>query len=81
MIALALLCAALIGLIVYMLRHAATQERAWTQERQLLISRIQHPEIVPVALDVAEQMTVEVPRPEEDESHLVGTIQDHGYSE
>ena len=81
MIPLALICAALIGLIVYLLHHFAVLERAWACERELLISRIQHPEIVPplthmgAAKDIAEQMTKEVQAPESDEYDLVGTIE------
>lgn len=79
MIFLALLCAALIGLIVYLLRHSAAQEREWARERQLLVSRIQHPEIVlPVPEDWQHPEQGGSARPETaepDDIDLVGTVQ------
>ena len=79
MIPLALLCAALIALIVYLLRHAAAQEREWARERQLLISRIQHPE-VPILVDRAmsdfgDVALDEAQEQEPDDIDLVGTVQ------
>lgn len=82
MIALALLCAAQLGLIAWLLRHAASQEREWAAERRLLISRIQHPEVVQTPTEalaglIDESLTQEIRRPEPDEIDLVGTIQSH----
>lgn len=77
MIPLALLCAALIGLIVYLLRHQAAQEREWARERQLLITKIQHPEIVQHVEDYSPSPHVveEIRPPESDDIDLVGTVQ------
>lgn len=79
MIAFALLCAALIGLIVYLLRHSAAQEREWARERQLLITRLQHPEIVPPPQAMGGTPGIEpqpVPvSPISDDIDLVGTVQ------
>lgn len=78
MIPLALLCATLIGLIVYLLRHSAAQEREWARERQLLITRLQHPEIVPPVSEDWQHPEQTDPRPEvatTDEIDLVGTVQ------
>lgn len=87
-IAFALLCAALIGLIVYLLRHAAAQEREWARERQLLISRIQRPEMLPQPWEVPPYNKPGVMHPEDpeyvaskdepDDIDLVGTVQTHG---
>lgn len=83
MIPLALLCAALIGLIVYLLRHSAAQEREWARERQLLITRLQHPEIVPENSFAHEGRDLEVATTQmpTDDIDLVGTVQTHGDSD
>lgn len=84
MIFLALVCVGLIGLVVYVLLHSAGREREWARERQILISRIQHPETVipPGALippgKIDEDLAVEGIDVFADEIDRVGTIQTGG---
>jgi hypothetical protein len=85
MIPLALLCAALIGLIVYLLRHSAAQEREWSAERAELLTRIQHPKVFvgggrsgTKTADVADDILQAV---EADDIDLVGTVQTYGNSD
>ena len=74
MLPLALLCVALVGLLAWE-RHQNRAERAeWARERQLLLTRIQHPEII---VGEAQEQVVpdEVLRDlEADEMDLVGAI-------
>lgn len=74
MIYLALVCVALVGLVVWERRQNVTREKEWALERGALLTRIQHPEFV---VAPAEEV-----RPDEehftsepDDIDLVGTIQ------
>lgn len=73
-IALAATSIGLIALLGYVLRLSASKEREWARERQLLITRIQHPEIVVTEPEKAipDDMFL---TSEPDDAHLVGTIQ------
>lgn len=79
---LAVICVLLVGLIVYEKRQNAVREREWSLERGVLLTRIQHPEIVQVGVpdseDLARQGTEEAERKKEeaDDIDLVGTIQE-----
>jgi hypothetical protein len=61
-------------------RREGRQERAeWTRERQLLLTRIQHPEIVVASPDSPEILPDEdYMTAEPDEADLVGTVQLNG---
>ena len=75
MIALALLCAALVGLIIYLLRHQNDERKDWSNERQLLITRIQHPEIVVSPPEKARPDEDFLTQGPPDDLDLVGTVQ------
>ena len=55
---------------ILLLRDHRQQQAAWTVERRELLNRIQRPEMIPASTFEA----FEVPEPEPDFSHLVGTI-------
>lgn len=75
MIFLTIVCVGLIAALVYALRQNAEKERDWTRERQLLLTRIQHPEIVIPTDEEAVVSDEEIRNPElDDEIDLVGTV-------
>jgi hypothetical protein len=79
LLCLASICLALAGLLAFVLAHSAAKERDWTRERQLLITRIQHPEIVIASPEKAEVADAEIRNEElEDQIDLVGTVQVNG---
>jgi hypothetical protein len=61
---------ALVAVVVILLRHFASQAKAWGEERRELLNRIQAPERIPVA----SAQVYEVPEREPDEWATVGTI-------
>ena len=68
-------------LLVFVLRLTHKKEREWALERQLLISRIQHPEVVHRTTDVfaaAGAEEAEEIEPEVDQSELVGKVMPGG---
>lgn len=73
MIPLALICAALIALVVWERHQSILRERLWIKERSLLLTRIQHPEIV-----IQDEALPPEPfygnEPEVDEIDMVGEI-------
>lgn len=69
------ICFCLTVLVGYLNVRQDIERKHWAKERQLLITRIQHPEIVPVGADAPmveddELMTA----PEPDDIDLVGTV-------
>ena len=66
----AILAAGLVAVVWCFLRHIRQLEQAHTTERRELMTRIQHPEIVPQDTPP----TFPTPEPEVDLSALVGTI-------
>lgn len=69
----------LIALIAWQQQQFGLREKEWIRERQILITRLQHPEVVPIvkeATEMAEEM-LDDPRsaPEPDDIDLVGTVQ------
>jgi hypothetical protein len=74
MIALALVCAALIGLVIYLLRHQNFERAEWSRERQLLITRIQHPEYVVATPDTPTRPNSDFFTSEPDDLDLVGAV-------
>lgn len=74
MIALALVCGALIGLVVYLIRHQNGERAEWSRERQLLITRIQHPEFVVAAPEAPTRPDADFFTSEPDDMDLVGAI-------
>lgn len=78
MIFLTVVCVLLIAALVYTLRQNAEKEREWTRERQLLITRIQHPQVVPVIPGPDEEARPDDSQfmtSEPDDIDLVGTVQ------
>lgn len=67
-------------LLVYVLRVTHKKEREWSLERQLLISRLQHPEFFIHPREVLRsESEPEEDRPaEKDESDLVGKVMPGG---
>ncbi len=66
----------LIALVAWQQQQFGLREKEWTAERAELLTRIQHPERVPVAEVVAEgRETEEIRPPESDDIDLVGTVQ------
>ena len=73
MIAVCVVCVAVIGALVYALRLQALSHRdaqaQWAEERRELLNRIQRPEYTPTA-----PAPFELPELPEDQYNLVGTI-------
>ena len=61
---------ALVAISLAFLKHVRSREQEITVERRELLTRIQHPELIPVPRDTRTPL----PEPEPDESNLVGTI-------
>ena len=76
MIFITVVCVCLIIALGYALRQNAEKEREWVRERQLLLSRIQHPEVYVQHLEpgTPEAEAATRAEPEEDEIDLIGTI-------
>ena len=76
---LSVVCIGLLATLGAVLMHSAGKERDWSRERQLLITRIQHPEIIVAAPEEATVPDAEIRNEElEDEIDLVGTVQVDG---
>lgn len=76
MIPFSLLCAALLLALLVQQRVFNTERRDWTKERQLLITKIQHPEFIVSTPEVPVIPDSEIINPElDDEMDMVGTIQ------
>jgi hypothetical protein len=76
MIFITAVCISLVAALIYALRQNGEKEREWARERHLLLTRIQHPEIVVPDLyaGLEEKPRAETPS-EPDDVGLVGTIQ------
>lgn len=58
-------------------KHLSERERTWDIERGALLTRIQHPEVVPPPQAATETAgAVQVPPAEEDEIDLIGAVMD-----
>lgn len=62
----------LLAVVQLLMRHHSLAEKAWTDERRELVSRIQAPHHIP--LSTGDPFVF--PEPEPDELELVGTIAD-----
>lgn len=76
MIYLSLLCAALIGLVIWERHQNTIREKEWSLERASLITRIQHPEFVVATPEREAISDSEYLNEEIDEIDRVGTIID-----
>lgn len=69
----AVLAIALLAALGGFLRFIERREQAWTKERRELLTRIQHPQLVPVAPQADRRVPAAPPEP--DEIDLVGRVQ------
>jgi hypothetical protein len=74
MIPLALICAALLLALAFQQRSFNTERRDWTKERQLLITKIQHPEFIISTPEAPVVPDSDLLREEPDEIDRVGEI-------
>lgn len=80
MIYLAIICGLLLAALLWRESrhslHLAEREKTWDLERGALLSRIQHPEVIPVPETLTAGAVELGEHREEDEIELVGTVQD-----
>lgn len=74
LVVVALICLALLLALVFQQRGFNTERRDWTKERQLLITRIQHPEFIVSTPEAPVIPDSEHLREEPDEIDRVGEI-------
>lgn len=66
---------ALVALVAWQQQQFGLRDQAWARERSVLLTRIQHPEVVAAEVDIEGRVADLIPAQPIDEIDLVGTVQ------